>query len=195
MSTRRKAVIGGGVAIVLAAVLVAGGVFVTQAAPLAVGDRWGPPVGGRDTGVGYEGSPQFQVPYAEDGEILWGVELVNPLPVPVTIRGIRPLLSDLQPLVVSEELRRTTPGTESLAPDDLSPFEPVELSPGERVFLVVREQFAACEPAHESWLPGGGVGRTTLPLDLAVLGVSRSFDVPLPFGIFYSAPPGDCPAT
>ncbi len=42
-------------------------------------------------------------------------------------------------------------------------------------------------------MPGSGVVRDTLPLDVSVLGIPRSADVTLPFAILYSSPPGDCP--
>jgi hypothetical protein len=194
--TRRRAaaLVAGVLAIMVAVAAVAGGAYVTQATPLDVGNAWAPPLVGRDTGFGYEGRKQYQVAYNEDAEIAWGVEVRNPLAVPVTVRALRPAFADLVPLVTGEELRLTRNGEASLAPADLRPFEPVELAPGERAFLVVREQFADCEAAHAAWLPGGGVVRSTLPLDVAVLSVSRTVELELPFTVLYSAPPGDCPA-
>jgi hypothetical protein len=194
--TRRRAaaLIAGILAVVALAVAVAGAAYVTQATPLEAGSVYAWPVGSRDTGIGYEGVQQFQMPFEADGEILWGTEVRNPLAVPVAIQGMRPLLSTLAPLVVAEELRLTGGDDPSLEPRDLRAFEPVELAPGGRVFLVVREQFAACEPAHESFMPGSGYVRETLPLDVTVLGLGRTAEVALPFQILYSAPPGDCPA-
>lgn len=195
MTGRRKAgIVGGIVALILVVILVAGGAYATQAQPLETGSSWVQTVEIRDTGIVYEGIQQFQVPFEADGEIHWGIEVRNLLAVPVVIRGIRPLLSELAPLVVGEELRLTREDEPSLEPAGLRPFEPVELAPGGRAFLVVREQLAACEPAHESWMPGSGVVRDTLPLDVSVLGIPRSADVTLPFAILYSSPPGDCPA-
>jgi hypothetical protein len=194
VSTRRKAgIVGGLVAVVLAVALVAGGAYAALAEPLEAGSSWVQAAESRDTGIGYEGVPQFQVPFEADGEILWGIGVRNPLLVPVTIRGIRPLLSELAPLVVGEELRLNREDAPSLEPADLRPFEPVELPPGGSVFLVVREQLAACEPAHEAWSPGSGLVRDMLPLDVSVLGIPRSAEVTLPFAILYSAPKGDCP--
>lgn len=194
MSTRRRvAIVGGVAAAVVAVALVAGGAYAALAQPLEAGSSWVQAAESRDTGIGYEGVPQFQVPFESEREVLWGIAVENPLLVPVTIRGIRPLLSELAPLVVGEELRLTRGDVPSLEPADLRPFEPVEVPPGGSVFLVVREQLAACEPAHEMWMPGSGVVRETLPLDVSVLGISRSAEVALPFGILYSAPPGDCP--
>jgi hypothetical protein len=190
---RAAALVAGILAIAVLGAAVAGGIYVTQAEPLEAGGVYAWPVGSRDTGIGDEGVPQFQVSFAAEAEILWGIEVRNPLLVPVTIRGIRPLLSELAPLVVAEELRLTGEVEPSLEPGDLRLFEPVELAPGGRVFLVVREQFAACEPAHESHIPGSGYVRETLPLDVSVLGIPRTAEVTLPFGILYSAPPGDCP--
>jgi hypothetical protein len=191
--TSRKVAVVGGIVVVagVAVALAAGGAYVALGDPLEAGSSW---VRGasRDIGIVYEGVPQYQVSFAADGDFRWGVEVRNPLAVPVTIRGLRPTLSELAPLVVHEELRLTGSGAASLEPADLRPFEPVELGPGGRVFLVVREQFAACEPAHASWAPGSGVVRDTLPLDVSVLGMTRSTDVRLPFATLYSAPPGAC---
>jgi hypothetical protein len=89
------------------------------------------PTGGRDTGVPYEGRMQYQVPYADGGEV---------------------------------------------------------------ATIVVREQLAACAEAHDAWSPGSGLVRSTLPLDVSVLGVPRTAEVDLRFAIIYSAPPGDCAA-
>jgi hypothetical protein len=194
VSTRRKAgIVGGVVAAVLAVALVAGGAYAALAEPLEAGSSWVQAAESRDTGIGYEGVPQFQVPFEAGREVLWGIEVRNPLLVPVTIRGIRPLMSELAPLVVAEELRLTRDDVPSLEAADLRPFEPVAVPPGGRVFLVVREQLAACGPAHEAWSPGSGLVRDMLPLDVSVLGIERSAEVTLPFGILYSAPPGDCP--
>lgn len=191
---RTTAFVAGIAAIVVLPVAVAGAVYVTQSAPLEVGNAWNPPPAARDIGVGYEGRKQFQVAFDEDAEITWGVEVRNPLAVTVTVRALRPAFDDIVPLVTGEELWLTRDGAASIEPGDLRPFEPVELAPGERVFLVVREGFASCEEAHAAWVPGGGVVRSTLPLDGAVLGVPRSLDLELPFDVLYSSPPGDCPA-
>lgn len=187
--------------IVLAALLVGGVVVAVGAAavgyaaladPVEYASFVAAPTGGRDTGVPNEGRMQYQVPYADGGEVAWAIRVRNPLLVPVTITGVHPSLSELAPLVASEELRR--PGTDpiSLAPEDLRPFEPVELAPGEVATIVVREQLAACAEAHEAWSPGSGLVRSTLPLDVSVLGVPRTAEVDLRFAIIYSAPPGDC---
>lgn len=195
MPRRRAAALAAGiVAIVVLVVAVAGAAYVTQSAPLELGNAWSPPLAGRDTGFGYEGRKQYQVAFDEDAEITWGVEVRNPLAVPVTIRAVRSAFDDVVPLVTSEEPWLTRDGGASIEPADLRAFEPVELAPGERAFLVVREQFADCETVHAAWAPGGGVVRSTLPLDVAVLGVARTLDLDLPFDILYSSPPGDCPA-
>lgn len=193
--TRRSAMalVAGVLVIVVGAAVIAGGVYVTQATPLEVGNAWAAPLIGRDTGFGYEGRKQYQVSYDADAEIAWGVEVRNPLAMPVTIRALRPAFADIVPLVTGEELRLTRDGVASIEPADLRPFEPVELAPGERVFLVVREAFAECEAAHSAWLPGGGAVRSTLPLEVAVAGIPRNLALELPFGVLYSSPPGECP--
>jgi hypothetical protein len=195
--TRRRAVllVAGLVTVAVVTVAVVGGVYLAQAAPLELGNAWNPPPIARDIGVGYEGRKQYQVAFDEDAEITWGVEVRNPLAVPVTIRAIQPAFDDIVPLVTGEELWLTQDGAASIEPDDLRPFEPVELAPGERVFLVVRERFASCEAARAAWVPGGGVVRSTLRLEVAPLGVPRTIDLELPFDVLYSSPPGECPAS
>jgi hypothetical protein len=195
--TRRRttALVAGILVVVVLVIAVAGAAYVTQSAPLEVGSSWAAPPAARDIGVGYEGRKQFQVAFDEDAEIVWGVEVRNPLAVPVTVRGLRPAFDDIVPLVTGEELLLGRVGEASLEPGDLRAFEPVDLGPGERAFLVVREGYAVCEEARAAWAPGGGVVRSTLPLEVAVLAIQRSIDLELPFDVLYSSPPGDCPAS
>ncbi len=173
-------------------VLVGAGAYRSLAVPLDSGSVWIKPVNS-DVSTTDHGEEQYAVPFAAGAEIRWGIEVHNPLIVPVTIDGIRPSVSTLAPLITDERLWLS--GTQSPAAGiaDLRPFEPVELPPDGRVFLVVTERFVDCAAANESWMPGGSLGRSTLPLDVTVLGLSRTAEVAFPWTILYQAPPGACP--
>jgi hypothetical protein len=120
------------------------------------------------------------------GPVRWGFGVRNPLLVPVTIRGLD-ADADLHSTLVTDTTLHLVDG-EIMAPDRLRPFAPIQLGPGEEVFLAVSEHFTDCAWAQERWIAGSALIRQDIVFEVDVLGIPRFAHVPLPFELSYAAP-------
>jgi hypothetical protein len=123
------------------------------------------------------------------GPIRWGMDVRNPMLVPVTIRGLH-ADADEPPTLVTDLTLHLLAG-EVMAVDQLLPFAPVELAPGEGVFLAMSERFTDCASAQEQWISGSAFVRQDLWFEVSVMGLPRLARVSLPFDLAYDAPGGE----
>jgi hypothetical protein len=140
-----------------------------------------------------DGIPQYDVAFADRGEVRWGVEVRNTLPVPVRIEGLAQSELSGRALIDKPELHLLRDvrviGVEAEA---VRPFEPVTLGPGDAVFLAITDHFVDCATAHAGWALGSGLVRSDVGVAVSVLGVPRMAKVALPFALAYQAPADDC---
>ncbi len=187
MTTRRRLVLGG-LTMVLA-VVAAAGVYATALDPLEYG-------GGGVVAAGVQADEpdemarfRYDFRFVPRGPIRWGIDVRNAMLVPVTIRGLH-ADADLQSTLVTDPTLHLVTGN-AMQVEALRPFAPVELAPGEGVFLAVTEHFTDCAAAQERWIAGSALVRQDLWFEVSVIGFSRLARVPLPFDLAYDAPGGE----
>jgi hypothetical protein len=167
--------------------------YLSSVEPLAVGSSWATSGAERREPRYFEVEPAYEFRFVELGEVQWGVEVRNTLALPVTIRGLHPVLRDTNAFVVEKEIQLLSGSSVGFEPHLLRPFSSVELTPNETVFLMMSNRFLTCEWAEEHFDPGTGVGLEELRLDVTVLGVPKVAHIALPFQLAFKGPePDDC---
>lgn len=181
-----------GALLLVLALVAAVGVYASVADPL------GPGTGGVVAGGLQAEDPdetgrfRYDFRFVPREPIRWGIDVRNPLLVPVTIRGLH-ADAELPPTLVTDlTLHLLATDSMGVEPDQLRPFAPIEVAPGEEVFLAMSERFTDCALAHERWIPGSALIRQELWLEVGVMGLPRLARVPLPFDLAYDAPDGEC---
>lgn len=97
-----------------------------------------------DPGVGQA----FQFRFVDGGRIAWGIDVRNNLLIPVTIRGLNPDVAGFNSLTTDRQLNLSRSDAIGVSPDELRPFEAVELAPNQHVFVAVTEVFTDCRTAR-----------------------------------------------
>jgi hypothetical protein len=178
------------IVLVCVALVVASGAYALAVNPLVF-------AGSADwSGATQDPSTATQIDYqfVAHGSIQWGIEVRNNMFLPVTIQGLN--TGSLAPAgpVATEQLQLLRDGaTEGVDANLLQSFAPLELAPGQTVFLAITGQFSDCSTARRNFEPGSGSGQQELWLNVSVLGFPRMAQISLPFTALYEAPAAtDC---
>jgi hypothetical protein len=126
----------------------------------------------------------FVVP--PNGVLTFGADIHNLAPIPITILG---LASNEQQMawgeVTAVGLLRDSHVIDITMPENTKPFAPIEVQPGQPVFLIVSGRASACALGHENGtdLPQGGASFQTINVVYEIAGMRQLTTVELPFNV------------
>ena len=193
MSRRARAVAAvAAVVVAVAVAAVAGLAYLLTLTPLEFGGGFGGPSAAL---LGEQSDrPIYPVSFVGGAPVHWGVSVHNPSAVPITIRGIVPRPEGVVSLVTGERLAIQPGGDVGLNPASAQ-LATFDLAPDQYAYLDIGGQFVACSDAGAHFEAGTGEIVDFLSLQVSVLGIARTVDIPLPVEILFQAPTAaDCPA-
>lgn len=127
------------------------------------------------------------VAFSPGGFVGTGFSVRNTGPVPLTVVSVRG--SGIESEHMLAEMHAVLPPDgELFSTDEMRPFEPVVIGPGEEATIQMVGQVRSCEAVQGYYTPGSALGTTSVRLKVRWLLASKDVDLPLQQAVFVYAP-------